>query len=96
MYRYAQAFLLALVVVLASVGLRRATEAALGNEWQPSFSISGGTLSPMPAPHSEIGASPTPPPNPGQLAIGGSPTPPPNPRQVATSGGRAARLPYGT
>lgn len=80
MYRYAQVFLLALLVVLASVGLRRATEAALGNEWQPSFSISGGTLAPLPPSCPKIGGAPVPSRYnaPRSLAIGGAPVPAPH------------------
>jgi hypothetical protein len=80
MNRYTQALLLALLVVLASVSLRRVTAAALGSEWQPSFSNSGTTLSPVPPPHATgpevaVGGSPVPPPH---VAVGGSPVPPPH------------------
>ncbi len=93
MNRYTQVVLLALLVVLASVSLRRATAAALGNEWHPSFSITGGTLSPVPPSHSEIGGTPQPPPKLRQMAIGGTPQPPPKLRQMAIGDGSA--LPYG-
>jgi hypothetical protein len=83
MNRYAQLVLLALLTVLASVSLRRVAEAAIGSEWQPSFSMTGGTLSPVPPSHPGIGTSPTPPPKLRQVAIGTSPTPPPKLLQVA-------------
>jgi hypothetical protein len=96
MNRYAQVVLLALLIVLASVSLRRATAAVLGSEWKPSFSTSDGTLSstlpPVPV---GIGGSPMPPklrevtiggsPMPPKLAIGGSPMPP-KLREVAIGG----------
>ena len=77
MNRHAQAVLLALAVVLASVSLRRATAAAVGNQWQPSFSVSGGSLAPVPSSRGETSGSPVPPPKQRQVAIGGSPVPPP-------------------
>ena len=90
MNKYAQAVLLALLVVLASISLRRVTVAAVGSEWQSSFSISAGMLSPVPPPHAiehelAIGGSPVPPPHAG---IGGSPVPPPHAigREVAIGG----------
>src|SRR5215471_18010423 len=90
MNRYAQAVLLAFAVVLTSVSLRRATAAALSNEWQPSFSISGGTLYPVPLSHSEIGGASVSVPHavPQTVAIGGMPVPPPHavPQTVAIGG----------
>ena len=86
MNRYAQVVLLALVTVLASVSLRRVTSAALGSEWQPSFSMTGGTLSPVPPSPSEIGGTPMPPPKSRLVAIGGTPMPPPKSRLVAIGG----------
>jgi hypothetical protein len=90
MSRYAQAVLLALAVVLTSVSLRRATASALGNEWQASFSTSGGTLYPVPPSHSEIGGAFISAPHsvPQPVAIGGMPVPPPHgvPQTVAIGG----------
>ena len=90
MNRYAQAVLLALAVVLTSVSLRRAMASALGNEWRPSFSISGGTLYPVPPSHSEIGSTPASAPHAvaQTVAIGGMLVPPPHvvPQTVAIGG----------
>lgn len=86
MNRYAQVVLLALVTVLVSVSLRRATTAAVGGEWQASFSTTGGTLCPVPSSQPEIGGTPMPPPKVQQVAIGGTPMPPPKVRQVAIGG----------
>ncbi len=80
MNRYAQVVLLALVTVLASVSLRRATAAALGSTWQSSFSVSDGMLSStQPQVPIGIGGAPMPPPKAQKrsLAIGGAPMPPP-------------------
>ena len=98
MNRYAQAVLLAFLVVLTSVSLRRASAAALSNEWQPSFSISGGTLYPVPPSHAGLADDPVPPPHvvPQTVAIGGMPMPPPHVvSQTAAIGGMPMPPPHG-
>jgi len=86
MNRYSLAFLLALVVVLASVTLRKSFASVTGDSktsWA-STSIGGSPMPPIPNATS-IGGSPMPP-IPNATGIGGSPMPPiPNATSIGGS-----------
>ncbi len=86
MNKYSLAFLLALVVVLASVTLRKSFASVTGDSktsWA-STSIGGSPMPPIPNATS-IGGSPMPP-IPNATGIGGSPMPPiPNATSIGGS-----------